>query len=82
MRSRGYRKKTLNISDSFSRHEQLLIVRTIEDNYKRPSNRSSEKPRLDWDFLSELIGFSIRKSKVVIKEFPDIITVGIIKAKI
>ena len=77
MRARGFRKKILDISDSFSKREQHIIVKTIEDNYRRPSNRASDNPRLDWDFLAEVLGFSLRKSKIIINEFPDAIRVSV-----
>lgn len=79
MRARGYRKKAINVSDQFSKQEQYVIVKTIEENYKRPTNQISDKQRFDWELLGALIGFSLKKSRIVIREFPDIINVSIIK---
>lgn len=79
MRSKRYRKKTIDVSEQFTKEEAIRIVTAIDQNYRCPSNQSLPNSRFNMQTLSGLLTFVLRKSFVVIIEDRDMIYVRLSK---
>ena len=79
MRTKRYRKKTIDVSEMFTVEEQKRIVKAIEDNYKLPKNRALEHSQVDFNTLASLLTFVLRKPFVRIIECNDTIYVRLAK---